>query len=118
MKTKQIVTGTDNGGSEDQKGNNKDKDEEDIVESPDGSVEVSHGSLETQPFSVNTKNSSLDLIPGSVTVSVLVKNLESELGSLEIWEAGDEQRARKMASTHNRATSINLTWSTPGCRYE
>jgi hypothetical protein len=65
-----------------QKSNDENDTQENVVQSSDGSIEITHGRLETKPLSVNAKQSSLNLVSSRVPIAVLVQYLETHLRSL------------------------------------
>lgn len=92
--------------SQDEDSNDEYDNHEDVVEASNGTIKISHGSLETESFSVDAEDGRLDLVPSGITVSVLVQYLERDLGSLEIREANCQYNSKGSGGlTYNRATS-------------
>ena len=73
---------TYDGSGQDQDSDDKDNDHKDVVESPDGTIQISHRRFKTESLSVDTEDGRLDLVSSSIAVAVLVEYLERDLGSL------------------------------------
>jgi hypothetical protein len=85
-----LRNGTYDSSRQDEYSNDKHNDHENVVKSSDSTIKISHGSFETESFSVNTENGGLDFISSRITVAVFVEDFERDLRSLEVREAVDQ----------------------------
>lgn len=87
-----LIKGTHDSGSQDKDGNDKDDDHEDVIESSDSTIKISHRCLETKTLSVDTEDGRFDLVSSGISVAIFVEHFKTNLSSLKIREA-DEQSA-------------------------